>query len=86
MDVEGDCKYGGNALLTNSSLTATLTKYGTDTYIKWSWIRFGRKRTTDVLLVQLYVVQENFGTFTPATQEYIQCGYIDVLISKVSKL
>ena len=72
MDVAGDYKYGGTSILTNSRLTATLVNYGTDPYARWSWVRFRRKRKADVLLVQLYVVQENFGPFTPATQEYLQ--------------
>lgn len=37
----------------------------------WSWARFRRLNTEDILIVKLYVSQEHYGVFSSATQQYV---------------
>ena len=51
---------------------ASFKTYGTDTYGLWTWTKLGRKNKADLLVVQLYISQENYGLYTSATQQLLQ--------------
>ena len=69
---KGDWKPGGKAILLNAQMTSLLIAYGNDSLGRWAWAKLRRHKKKDLLIVQLYISQENYEIITSATQQYIE--------------
>lgn len=51
---------------------ASVKTYGIDKYGRWTWTKLRRKNKADILIVHLYISQENYRLYTSATQQLLQ--------------
>ena len=53
-------------------MTSLLIAYGSDSLGRWAWAKLRRQKKKDLLIIQLYISQENYEINTSATQQYIE--------------